>query len=255
VWGGIGVSKKSKKTWRRVGNTLLIAVVSITLWNILSIGSAVASNFTANHTIYGSAATVFEAVVVAVSAIVAYRAYRAAMDTAAKQTTIERVFQEHNDREVVRNRSIFRSLKTYTGGTTNGAESVNMLLHFVHSSSRNAFIDSKIVESGADPKSFDRKKNASQISEWQTEFNDNQSAIFAVLNRYETFAIGIAEGAIDEALYKRWWRSSLIGDWYAAREAIEKVRETAPKVFVEFEQLARRWENEKLEESTEGGQG
>jgi hypothetical protein len=200
------------------------------------IWTALSTNFTQAHSIYASVATVLEAIVVAVSAFVAYLAYKAVMRTAAKQNTINLLFQEHTDREVTSQRAGFRSIKY----------SDDKMENFITAEDRTKYVNKKIRDAGHDPKTFDRAAHADQIAKWEKDFTTRQTALFGVLNRYETFAIGIKEEAIDPRIYKDWWKSSFINDWHLTRAAIKKIRESngAPEAYVQFSRLAKRWEEE-----------
>ena len=78
---------------------------------------------------------------------------------------------------------------------------------------------------------------------------DNEEAnhaILDILNNYEFMASGIKEGAFDEEIYKRMKGSLIIVDWqhlhiyvYALRK-----RENRPKLFIEFEWLTKKWDDE-----------
>ena len=78
---------------------------------------------------------------------------------------------------------------------------------------------------------------------------DNETenhAILDILNNYEFMASGIREGTFDEEIYKRMKGSLIIVDWenlhiyvYALRK-----RENRPKLFIEFEWLAKKWDAE-----------
>jgi len=63
------------------------------------------------------------------------------------------------------------------------------------------------------------------------------------LNDYELIAVGIREGILDEALYRRWFKPSLIKDWTKAKEFVQaiRVRENTELIFCEFEWLAEKW--------------
>lgn len=72
-------------------------------------------------------------------------------------------------------------------------------------------------------------------------------AILDILNNYEFMAAGIKEGAFDEEIYKRMKRSLIIQDWIILDIYIQSLRkqEGRPKIFCEFEWLAKKWMNEK----------
>jgi hypothetical protein len=67
--------------------------------------------------------------------------------------------------------------------------------------------------------------------------------LVSVLNRYETVAIGVAEGIIDKNIYRRYWRSGLIRDWTRCKRGVlmQRANFNNPKLFIEFEALALRW--------------
>lgn len=69
--------------------------------------------------------------------------------------------------------------------------------------------------------------------------------IRAVLNRYELVAIGIRKSTLDEALYKLWCRTTLVGDWRAMKPFVAEIRtlNSIPTLYCEFEALARKWAN------------
>lgn len=72
------------------------------------------------------------------------------------------------------------------------------------------------------------------------------AALRSILNDYELIAIGIRHGIIDELFYRRWARAGLISDWQQIEPFIAAVRRVTgnPRVFQEFEALARRWTDE-----------
>lgn len=79
------------------------------------------------------------------------------------------------------------------------------------------------------------------------ENEEANHAILDILNNYEFMASGIREEAFDEDIYRRMKQSLIISDWnmlnvyiYALRK-----RENRPKLFCEFEWLAKKWEENK----------
>lgn len=75
---------------------------------------------------------------------------------------------------------------------------------------------------------------------------DKNHAILDILNNYEFMASGIQEGAFDEEIYKRMKRSLIIQDWEILDIYVQALRkrEKRPKLFCEFEWLAKKWINE-----------
>lgn len=78
---------------------------------------------------------------------------------------------------------------------------------------------------------------------------DDFDKVITILNGYELIAIGIREGIYDEAIFKRWFRGSLITHWNDTKIFIERLRgypgSTAKaKAFCEFDDLASKWDAE-----------
>ncbi|AWG96463.1 DUF4760 domain-containing protein [Actinobacillus pleuropneumoniae] len=75
---------------------------------------------------------------------------------------------------------------------------------------------------------------------------EKNHAILDILNNYEFMASGIQEGAFDEEIYKRMKRSLIIQDWEILDIYIQALRkrEQRPKLFCEFEWLAKKWKDE-----------
>ncbi|WP_460275114.1 DUF4760 domain-containing protein [Celeribacter sp. ULVN23_4] len=70
------------------------------------------------------------------------------------------------------------------------------------------------------------------------------ATIRSVLNDYEMIAIGIEEDILDEDLYLKWFRSSLLKDYELSKDAINSLREKhkVPSLYDRFELLAVKWE-------------
>lgn len=91
---------------------------------------------------------------------------------------------------------------------------------------------------------IDLRDKGDRLVQWAGQPSSAECAtIRTVLNRYELTAIGIFCGAVDEALYKSWCRTTLVRDWTACKAFVTELRSTArnPKYFCEFEKLAGRW--------------
>ncbi|MEO1641561.1 MAG: DUF4760 domain-containing protein [Pseudomonadota bacterium] len=76
---------------------------------------------------------------------------------------------------------------------------------------------------------------------------EQRRKVIAFLNTYELIAIGIEDGILDEELYKKYMRGTVVRHWYGAKPFVEHLRRStndskAPKAFVEFEGLATKWE-------------
>ncbi|WP_158813086.1 DUF4760 domain-containing protein [Methylocapsa sp. S129] len=93
---------------------------------------------------------------------------------------------------------------------------------------------------------FLKAKNGGDLAKWAAPGNESAKeavAMRAVLNRYELVAIGISEGTIDEGLYKKWCRSTLVNDWISVKPFVTQLRANTRvwTVFSDFEALAKKW--------------
>jgi hypothetical protein len=88
-----------------------------------------------------------------------------------------------------------------------------------------------------------RENRLLQYANLETWFTPQAFPLVSILNRYEITAIGIAEGIIDEKIYRRYWRTSLVRDWLGCQPVVVHQREVFgnPKLFCDFEALAKRW--------------
>jgi hypothetical protein len=76
------------------------------------------------------------------------------------------------------------------------------------------------------------------------------AAVRGILNDHELTAIGIKLNVLDEGFLKEWHRTTIVSDYQTLRPFIDKVRThyKIPRAFVEFEDLAIRWDTESTEE-------
>jgi hypothetical protein len=79
--------------------------------------------------------------------------------------------------------------------------------------------------------------------------DETRSHILSIINNYEFIALGIREGALDESIYKRAVYSQVMRDWRAMKAFIMELRRQnqIDTLFQEFEVLAKRWDQEKLQ--------
>lgn len=79
--------------------------------------------------------------------------------------------------------------------------------------------------------------------------DDTRSHILSIINNYEFIALGIREGALDESIYKRAVYSQVMRDWRAMKAFIMELRRQnqIDTLFQEFELLAKRWDQAKLQ--------
>jgi hypothetical protein len=74
--------------------------------------------------------------------------------------------------------------------------------------------------------------------------SEEASLIRSILNTYEPVAIGIDQKTIDPAIYKRWYRTSTVRDWLSLKTFAHAYQQNFnPKLFCEFEKLAKKWAN------------
>ncbi|MEM7741638.1 MAG: DUF4760 domain-containing protein [Pseudomonadota bacterium] len=73
--------------------------------------------------------------------------------------------------------------------------------------------------------------------------NSLSSTASDVLNYYEAISIGISEGALNERIMKKWWRTSFVRHYIFLKETVDKHRcfHDMPSLFYEFERLALKW--------------
>lgn len=186
--------------------------------------------FRANEAWLVPAATLLQAVVIAFSVFYARLLYFATQETTAKRTTLDRIFEEHVDGEVVAYRKLYLELRD---------ELKSDFSLFADSTSD---LDEYIIA--------EQKKHPGLTRESSTKaWRDSQTAVKAVMNRYEAFAVGINAKAINEEMYKKWWKTSLIRDWYTLYPLIAKLRRKIPRAYVEFQTLAQRWEKQDIREN------
>jgi len=89
-------------------------------------------------------------------------------------------------------------------------------------------------------------RDKGHVSKWADPDNthsDESAILRSVLNKYELVAVGIKQGTIDEKLYKKWCRTTLVKDWIACKAFVMQLRHNAdiPTYYCEIEELAKRW--------------
>lgn len=87
---------------------------------------------------------------------------------------------------------------------------------------------------------------SSGLAFWAAQEHRNSPQVTIIrnmLNDYELIAVGIREGILDEALYKRWFKTAFLKDMEAAAGFIDLIRKSAgtAAIFAEAEWLARKW--------------
>ena len=86
-----------------------------------------------------------------------------------------------------------------------------------------------------------------QVEDREISYNGRmlmaEDVLKKVFNYYEATAIGIKNGALNEAILRDWWRRSDVLDFidFALYVFQRRLRDDAPKMFIEYEQLALKW--------------
>lgn len=69
-----------------------------------------------------------------------------------------------------------------------------------------------------------KQKPNSKIIAKMEEANTALLHVRVLLNNYELMAIGIREGILDEAIYRRWFQAGTVRDWEAVSELVARIR-------------------------------
>lgn len=98
-------------------------------------------------------------------------------------------------------------------------------------------------------RTFVRLKEAGNLVEWasrEKKSSEDSTTIRAVLNQHELIAIGIKEGTLDEKIYKKWYRTTVVNDWISCKPFVMQLRsDLGSGVFwKEYELLVRSWAQE-----------
>ena len=70
-----------------------------------------------------------------------------------------------------------------------------------------------------------------------------EDVIKKVFNYYEATAIGMHQDALDKAIIKDWWRRSYMLDFidFALYVYEKRIRDNAPKLYIEYEEIVLNW--------------
>ena len=95
----------------------------------------------------------------------------------------------------------------------------------------------------------DMESNKVQITKFRKLTNEataqeikDSVSLNAIMNEYENMALGIKNHILDEAYLFSWMRGSTIDDWISLRPLVLAYRTGEPKAYVEFQQLAETWD-------------
>ncbi len=107
--------------------------------------------------------------------------------------------------------------------------------------------------------SFARALDLKRRNEWanlsaaeKERFEFATSVIYdvvKVLNDRELIAIGIRDGAYDDAICRRWWYSTFLREWKLSSTFVARIRTdpqlgAAAAAFTQMQELAERWESQ-----------
>jgi hypothetical protein len=91
-------------------------------------------------------------------------------------------------------------------------------------------------------KFIDLRDSQSGLKPYAKQASEDCLAIKGILNRYELIAIGIQHGILDENMYKKYQKGTLIKDYRQSAAFIEEERIENPKYWVEMQRLAEKFE-------------
>jgi len=166
---------------------------------------------------YGALLTI---IVLIATAIVARSEYAIAKDTQVRVKTLDYVSKINEDRDVIQMFAQFRYVRDK--------------------------YDDDITY--ADIRSdYDRHKADYQRMRDEGEYEDyaphDYDYILQLLNIYETWAIGILNGALDHGMLKDWWRESFVRHWISLASFVGeyRARRGGEEAYEHMERLAKRW--------------
>lgn len=94
-------------------------------------------------------------------------------------------------------------------------------------------------------KFIDLRDSLAGLKPHARQASDDCLAIKAILNRYELIAIGLQHGILDEKMYKKYQKGTLIKDYTHASAFIEEERAENSKYWVELQKLAEKFQRER----------
>jgi hypothetical protein len=234
--------KKFLRYSLRVVTAIVLVIFGSTLpWWLPPFWRALSSNLVTFAPMWQAVGELSQAIIFLASLVYARLLYVETRNTASRTNTMDHIFKEHTDTTVGLQRTLYRSVRD---DGDDRLENYNELKDH----------EQRMAEKWKPPlkpKDFTGTENEWRALAWKNfweieeeRWRETKAAILAVANRYETFAIGIQEGAIDERMYKRWWRATLVRDWRALQPFVEHMQKKAPNAYIEFGVLAEKWHEE-----------
>jgi hypothetical protein len=80
------------------------------------------------------------------------------------------------------------------------------------------------------------------LKKYALKATEDSLTIRAALNQYELIAVGIDAGILDEEMYRKFYRGTLLKDWRASGEFIHEERKENARYWIELEKLVKRFE-------------
>lgn len=235
---------------------LVVLTVGFLLRDVPQGIASVLSFVDANADATAAFALLLQAVVFIVTALYARRQLYETRAISARTNTLQLIFEEHRDSTVANHRAIYRDVRD--------DERERIESYFDAKEYKKKTRDdweAKRASGEIKIRGFRRAKNKPSAMhkiverEWRKYWRpkvklwtERRKAVTAVLNRYEAFAIGVEKGAVDEEMYKRWWKTTLIEDWYVFRPLIIRLQDRNPRAYIEFQSLAEKWQKEATKE-------
>ncbi|MEO1150159.1 MAG: DUF4760 domain-containing protein [Pseudomonadota bacterium] len=195
---------------------LAIAWLSVPdLWTALYSGDSAARVKTV-----GTLSTIIIAFAIVGTVLTAFIAYRTSTKTAKVQKTIDYIYRQSHDKDII---ELF--------------DSIRHIKRNLHAKELRISYDIIIREDKRLRETLAERRVADMRKKSDGDF------IINLLNYYETWAIGIETGALDEDVLKSWWRTNYVRDWSTFRIFVIGYRDDVknPDAFEKFENLAKRW--------------
>lgn len=169
--------------------------------------------------------TAITALAIIGTVIVAHIAYNVTSRTARIQKTIDFISAQVNDKDLIEMMAKSRAIKRRFSYAKQEINYENVLNH-------QEILQNTLKENGI----------------LAPEKSGIADQIYNLINYYETWSVGIDNGALDEDILKDWWKTTYVRDWNIYKPFIKGHRreQNHPKAFRKFQMLAEKWESESV---------
>lgn len=207
---------------------------------------------------------IVQTAIIVFGALYARQQVLSARTTSARTNTLQLIFEEHRDSTVSGHRAIYREMRDDQSDRVENYFDLKEFKAKIRAvwDERRLRGEIKILFNGveidirqAPGDEVEREWRAYWDKHHKEKWAERRTAVSAVLNRYEAFAIGVEARAVDEDMYKKWWKTTLVEDWYVFRPLILKLQERNPRAYIEFQTLAERWQKETTKELRDAKRG